>query len=65
MAKYEILTRVYGRSRKSFQREFPLAVFEGYECGCKFAWFSCYLPISKILAITTRVGIKVLECRPS
>lgn len=51
----------YGRNRDKFQKLFPDAKFEGYECNIRFAYFSFKNKVSKtkIQAICEREKIKI------
>ena len=42
-----ITIRIFGRSRFKFSKLFPEAIFEGYECNIRYAYFSFKNKISK------------------
>lgn len=51
---------IYGRDRNKFQKLFPNAIFEGYECSIRFAWFFLKKEtISKVENICYNNKIKV------
>ena len=41
------IVHIYGRSRTKFAKLFPEAIFEGYECNIKYAYFSFKNKVSK------------------
>lgn len=48
--KIEIM--IFGRCRRKFQKLFPKAKFEGYECNIRNCWFSLTgTPIRKVISI--------------
>ena len=51
----------YGRNRFKFSKLFPDAIFEGYECNIRFAYFTFKNKISKtkIQAICDMEKIKI------
>jgi hypothetical protein len=50
---------IYGRSRFAFAKLFPDAIFEGYECNIRFAYFTFKNKISeaKIKRIAGKIAI--------
>jgi hypothetical protein len=50
---------IFGRSRFKFQKLFPAAKFEGYECNIKYAYFTIKLKDkSRIIRICEAENIK-------
>ena len=54
--------KTFGRNRFKFQKLFPEAVFEGYECNIRYCFFSFKNKISKSLIqrICDSENIKIL-----
>jgi hypothetical protein len=53
--------QIYGRSRQKFQKLFPNAVFEGYECNIRFAYFKLKISDATLHNICTHEKITILE----
>ena len=55
--------QIYGRSRFKFAKLFPMAIFEGYECNIKFAYFTIKTKISgtKIKGICETEKITIID----
>ena len=59
--KTRYLIQIYGRSCQKFQRVFPDAEFEGYECNIRFAFFKLKISESVLRNICANEKITLLE----
>lgn len=54
--------QIYGRSREKFEKLFPQAIFEGYECNIRYAYYTIKGMSSKsILGICDHNKISVIN----
>ena len=56
-----IEVRIYGRSRSKFQKCFPDAIFNGYECNIRFCYFYIKIALESLRNICKNENIEILN----